>query len=101
MGVLTKKEKDKLATKIDVGEKIEKEVSLSWDGKNLVIRFPKDIADYFGVNKNNRFTKNVKLTVEEKNGKITKEFDVVDRTTPRKIIKKNDKENKEKNKTKN
>ena len=98
MGVLTKKEKDKLTTKIEVEEKIEKEVSLSWDGKNLVMRFPKDLADYFEVNKDNRFTKNVRFIVEEKNGQITKEFDVVDRTNPRRIINKNDKK---KNKTKN
>lgn len=84
MDVLTKEEKDRLISKIGYGERIEKEVALSWDGKNLVLRFPKDIADYFNVNKDNRFKKSVKFIVEEKDSEITTKFEVIDRIKPRK-----------------
>lgn len=87
MDVLTEKEREKISSQIDIGERIEKEVSLSWDGKNLIMRFPKELADYFEVNEENRFTKNVKFFVEEKDGQIIKNFDVVERTTPKRITK--------------
>lgn len=90
MGVLTKEEKKRLLSQISAGERIEKEVALSWDGKNLFIRFPKDIADYFELNEKNRFTKYIKFIVEEKEGKIIKTFDIVDRTKPKREIKKKD-----------
>ncbi len=103
MGELTKKEEERLLSHIGDGEIIEREVALSWDGKNLVLRLPKDIADYFQVNENNRFTKNVKFLVEEKEGKIIKEFDIVNRTKPKREITKQDgskeKQNNKKNST--
>lgn len=97
MDVLTKEEEEKLLSHISGGEIIEREVALSWDGKNLFLRFPKDVADYFQVNEKNRFTKNIKFMVEEKEGKIIKEFDVVDRTKPKREIKKQNDSKEKKN----
>ncbi len=88
MGVLTKKEKERLFSQIESNEKIEREVSLSWDGKNLIVRFPRDIADYLDVNEKNRFEKNLKFIVEEKDGKIDQRFEIVERTTPKRKVKK-------------
>ncbi len=94
MDVLTKKEEERLISNIESGERIEKEVSFSWDGKNLILRFPKDLADYFDVNKDNRFKKNMKFIVEETDGKVTQNFNVVDRTKPKRITKKKENETK-------
>lgn len=102
MGVLTEKEQDRLISNVEHGEKIKKEVALSWDGKNLILRFPKDIAEYFGINKENRFTKSIQFIVEEIDGKTKKEFDVIERTKPIKEIKlKEENGKKQKKNTKN
>ncbi len=84
MGVLTKTEEEKLLREVEQEEVIEKEVAFSWDGKNLIVRFPKELADYLGVNKDNRFEKNLKFIVKEKGGSITKKFDVVERKNGKK-----------------
>ena len=97
MDVLTKKEKERLLAHISDGEIIEKEVAISWDGKNLFLRFPKEMADYLDINEKNRFTKNIKFIVEEKDGEIIKKFEVVDRTKPKRETKnKDDNEKKDK-----
>lgn len=80
MGVLKEREREKLFEEVEKGERIEKEVSFSWDGKNLVVRFPKDVADYFGVNKENRFEKYLKFIVKENEGKVDSIFEIVKRT---------------------
>lgn len=101
MGVLTENEQNKLISNVEHGEKIEKDVSLSWDGKNLILRFPKDIAEYFGIYEKNRFTKSIKFIVEEIDGKIRKSFDVIERTKPKREIKLRKENGKEKKNTKN
>ncbi len=64
MGALKKNEEEKLFKEIDDEEIIERFASFSWDGKNLVIRFPKEIADVLGVNKENRKEKKLRLLVK-------------------------------------
>ncbi len=99
MGVLkeiTEKEKERLFSQIESGEKIEREVSFSWDGKNLIVRFPRDVAGYLDVNEENRFKKNLKFIVEEKDGKVDKRFEIVERTKPKREVKKKDDKNKTK-----
>ena len=65
MKELTKKEEEKLLRSLKEGESIEKEVSISWDGINLFLRLPKEIATFLGVNKDNRFERNMKFIVKE------------------------------------
>ena len=89
MGVLTDAEENELVKGLDSVEKIEKEVSLSWDGRNLTMRIPKEIADYLRLTKTNRFRKCMKLSIEENNGVVSKTFEIVSRRKPRRIIKKN------------
>jgi hypothetical protein len=66
-------------------ELIEAEASIGWDGRNLLIRIPKDVAQFLGLNEKNRFTKNIKFEIKhDLDGNITKKFDVVDRQAPKK-----------------
>ena len=53
--VLKSEEIKKLISTISDSEIIEKESAIAWDGKNLVIRLPKEIAAYLKINKENRF----------------------------------------------
>ncbi len=95
-GVLTKEDEEKLLESFRGNpEEIDKDVSLSWDGKNLLLRLPKDIAEYFGVNKDNRFEKKVKFIVrQQRDGKVIKEFDIIDRIEPKREVKKGGKKEK-------
>lgn len=87
-GVLSKEDEVKFLGAFNaIPEKIDREVSLSWDGKNLLIRLPKDIAEYLGVNDKNRFKKKIKFVIEEKGGVVIKTFDAVDRTEPKRETK--------------
>jgi len=90
--VLTKTEEEELFQEIEGGEKIEKEVSLSWDGKNLMLRLPKEICHFLDLTSKNRFKKNFRFIIEEKDGKIEKSFELVERTRPKR--KENEKKNK-------
>lgn len=94
MKVLTKEEVTELLREEEDVEKIEKESSLSWDGTSLLIRFPKEIADFLGVDKQNRLTKSIKFTVIHNQDKIEKRFEIIERTKP---IRKNANEKKKKN----
>lgn len=86
---LSKKDEEELL-KSAFGEKelIEKEVSLSWDGKNLIVRVPKEISDYLNLNKENRFKKKMKFSIIEKEEGVIKSFEVVDREKPKRRTKK-------------
>lgn len=77
--VLTQKELEYISDRFDGVERIEKDASLSWDGRNLLLRLPKDIANYFKINEKNRKGKAIKFVVEEKNGIVKNSFLVVDR----------------------
>ncbi len=85
---LTEKEKERLFSQVETSEKIEKEVSFSWDGKNLIVRFPREIAEYLNVGEGNRFEKNLKFIVEDKEGVLDQRFEIVKRTTPKRKVKK-------------
>ena len=76
---LTEEEEDKLLSKMHLQELIEKEVAISYDGTNLLVRFPKEIAEFLGVNPDNRFENSLKFIVKEKDGEITKSFDIVEK----------------------
>lgn len=88
MSVLSKKEEKELLKEIEGVERIEKEVSLSWDSRNLILRIPKEVSDFFGLTKESRFKKNFKFIIEAKDHEIKKMFDIVERTKPKKTTKK-------------
>ncbi len=79
MGALTKREEEKLFEEMQREEVIEKEVSFSWDGKNLVVRFPKEIAETLKVTKENRKLKKLKFTIKVDGDKATKEFSIINK----------------------
>ncbi len=82
--VLKKQEARELLSSLDDSEVIEREVSISWDKRNLLVRIPKEICGYLGLNEKNRFEKNILFSIVEKDKKVVKTFDVVDRSTPKK-----------------
>ncbi len=86
--VLKKGEKEVLKKELSNDEKIHKESALSWDGSNLLVRIPNDIANYLGLTEKNRFEKNLKFIIEEKEGKIQKLFEITDRNKPKRKTKK-------------
>ncbi len=97
LNVLEKGEEEELLKGLKKEETIKKEVSFSWDGSNLIVRFPKEIADFLNLNKENRFEKSIRFTVNQKeDGTIEKTFDIVDRQKP--IRKMKNATKKEKNK---
>lgn len=61
---------------------------IGWDGSNLVIRLPKDIASYLNVTKENRFKKSIKFIIKAKDEEVEKRFDIIERTKPKRIFKK-------------
>jgi hypothetical protein len=78
-GVLTESEKEEFFKALGRSEIIEKEASISWDGANLLLRLPREIADYLDINEKNRLTKKIIFRIEEANGEMKKEFDVKER----------------------
>lgn len=83
MDVLTKEEENELFKREDDEELIEKESSFSWDGRSLIIRFPKEIADFLGIDKENRLEKSINFKVTQKDDVITKTFEIIKRTRPK------------------
>lgn len=77
-GVLTKEEREILEMEFSKGEKIKTSSSISYDGKNFLIRIPKDIIDYFGVTKLNRKNKKINFIVIEEENNLIKQFDISD-----------------------
>jgi len=89
MDVLIKQEKRDVKKILEKEEVIEREATLSWDGTNLLLRLPKEIADYLNVNKENRFEKSILFKIREKtDGSIEKTFQIIKRTKKRKYGKK-------------
>ncbi len=82
-GVLTESEKERFLKLMKTGEEIEREVNISWDGSNLLIRIPKEIADYLGINKDNRFENKIKFTIKEMPEGVEKRFEIVKRSEPK------------------
>ncbi len=85
--VLTKEDAEKLFSGTNHDEIIYGEASLSWDGRNILVRIPKEISEYLKINEENRFKKNIKFIIEIKKDLIIKTFDIVDRTKPKRKIK--------------
>ena len=85
--VLTKKEKEEIKGIIEAHELIEKEAVLSWDGSNLFLRVPREIADYLELKEEDRFNKSILLSIKGyPDGKTEQTFRVIKRR--RKIRKK-------------
>ena len=80
--VLKTEEIKELLKSVQGSEKLEKESAISWDGRNLIIRIPREIAGIFKIDEHNRFKKNFKFTIEEKEGKRIQSFEIVERNTP-------------------
>ncbi len=90
--VLSKEEKKEVKSFIRPEEIIEGETALAWDGKNIMIRIPRDVANYFGIHEKNRFEKMILFRVREHpDGTIEKTFDIIKREKPKRKIKKNGK----------
>lgn len=70
-------------------ERIEKESAISWDGRNLIIRIPKEIADYLKITEKNRFEKSFKFEIKLENNNVQKIFEITERTKPIKENKQN------------
>lgn len=77
--VLKKEEKEEILKILNNHEKIVREASLSWDGSNILLRLPKEIADYLKIDKKSCYNKNMKFTVEEINEGVKQTFEIVDR----------------------
>ena len=93
MSVLSKDEEKKLLNSLDDTEVIEQSTSISWDGNNLILRLPKEISDYLGLNKANRFTKKILFRITEARGDVKREFEVIERKEPKRKTKKRKQEN--------
>ena len=74
---------------ISGSDKLEKESAISWDGRNLIIRIPREISDILKINEENRFKKNFKFIIDEKDGKRIQSFEITDRNKPIKEKNKN------------
>jgi len=94
--VQTKKEVKEILKKelSSEGEIIEKTASINWDGKNFLIRIPKDVAWTSGLDEDNVFKKELKFKIViDKSGEIKeKSFDIVERTTPKRKVRKHGKD---------
>ena len=87
--VLTKEDVVYLFSGLDTSENIEVEASFSWDGRNLLVRIPKDLANFLKINQDNRFENKIKFIVSEKNGRIKEQrFEILKRLEPRKKTRK-------------
>jgi len=85
--VLTNKDAENLFRDINNKDEIRREASLSWDGRNIIVRIPKEIAEYLDLNEENRFEKNIRFTVEINGDDSIKTFDIVKRIKPKRLIK--------------
>lgn len=88
IGVLTKEDAKKLFSGTNHNETIEKEASISWDGRNILVRIPKEISEYLNLNKENRFEKNIKFMINIKRDSVEKSFDIINRSKPKRKVKK-------------
>lgn len=99
--VLKTEEIQKLISEVNREEVIEKESAISWDGRNLIIRIPREIADYLKLDEKNRFEKNFKFKITSGEKETKQEFEIVQRTKPIKEKKQNASTTKKTNKKNN
>ncbi len=84
--VLNKKEVEEIKSLVDQKEVIEREVALLWDGSNIMVKFPKEISKFLGLNEKNRMNKSLLLRIKENpDGGIDKSFEIIQRIKKRKI----------------
>lgn len=87
-GVLTKEEEKEVKKILEKKEEIVVETAISWDGKRLLVRIPREIEDFLDLKSRDRFKKNFLFKIkEDATGKVTKEFDIVERTKPKRKLK--------------
>jgi len=87
--VLKEEEMRELLKGVNNEEVLEKESAISWDGRNLIIRIPREITDFFNIDEHNRFQKSFKFKITSNEKQTIREFDIVERTKPKKENKKN------------
>jgi len=87
--VLKEDELKKLISEVNHEEVIEKESAISWDGRNLIIRLPREVADYLKLDEKNRFEKNFKFKITMNQNEKKQEFEIIKRTKPIKEKKQN------------
>ena len=75
--VLNKEEEKELLKALNKYEKVERTASLSWDGTNILLRLPREIADYLNINQKNRSEKLMKFIIEETNDGVKKSFEII------------------------
>ena len=80
--LLKREEIAELLKGISGSDRLEKESAISWDSRNLIIRIPKEIVDILRINKDNRFKKNFRFVIDEKEGKRIQTFEITERTKP-------------------
>jgi len=80
--VLKNEEIKELLKSVSGSENLEKESAISWDGRNLIIRIPKEIADKLKLDEKNRLEKSFKFNIEDKEGQRVQSFEIVERTKP-------------------
>ena len=86
MDVLTKDEEKDVNKLLNNREIIEREATLAWDGTNILLRLPKDIANYLDITKENRFEKSILFKIKElSESKAETVFEVINRIKKRKI----------------
>ncbi len=73
---------------LEEGEIIEREVNFSWDGSNLLVRIPKEISQFLNLTKDNRFEYSLKFKIKGFPENSVNTFEIIKRTTPKKLIKK-------------
>jgi len=94
--VLSLEDSNFIKKSLEEGETIERIVNFSWDGSNLLLRIPKEISQFLNLNKDNRFEKSLKFIIKGLPEKSINTFEVIERTTPKKLIKKKHGKNKHK-----
>ena len=67
---------------ISNSDRLEKESAISWDGRNLIIRIPREVSDVLRINEKNRFKRNFKFIIDQKEGKRIQGFEITERTKP-------------------
>lgn len=71
------------------GETIERTASVNWDGKNFLIRIPKEVAWASGLREENVFEKEIKFKIIiDKSGKTKEQsFFIIYRDRPKRKVK--------------
>ncbi len=73
---------------VEKEEILEKTASINWDGKNFLMRIPKEIAKICNLNQKNVLKKKILFKIDI--GKMIKTFDIIKRTEPKRKTNQNE-----------